>query len=224
METHKTIDVSLNEAKKWYKSGNKTLIELALKVFNEKELKTIHFNEITTFLDAVIAIGMSTQLAYKIIEEIYQASKASAAMFKLNIVRKALNSGQDLHLTKDPKNSHIYYPYVPFVTNTSNYYKDELNSGKMEIIGTIKCEGEKYNILGGHAFGCDYAFGDPIVGLGYFYHDGEVGGANASVGYLGCANEDIAKHFSKYFGMLITEAKFGDLPDFEITKDKYGNS
>ena len=29
------------------------------------------------------------------------------------------------------------------------------------------------------------------------------------------------KHFSKYFGMLITEAKFGDLKDFEIIEEKY---
>ena len=42
-------------------------------------------------------------------------SRASAAMFKLNIIRKALNLGQDLHLTKDPKDSYIYYPYNPFI-------------------------------------------------------------------------------------------------------------
>lgn len=26
----------------------------------------------------------------------------------------------------------------------------------------------------------------------------------------------MVEHFGKYFGMLITEAKYGDLPDFEI--------
>ena len=36
-----------------------------------------------------------------------------------------------------------------------------------------------------------------------------------------CATKEIAKHFSKYFGMLITEAKYGDLPDFEIIENKY---
>lgn len=35
--------------------------------------------------------------------------------------------------------------------------------------------------------------------------------------------EVIALHFSKYFGMLITEAKYGDMVDFEIVEDKYGN-
>ena len=51
-------------------------------------------------------------------------SRASAAMTKLNIIRKALNLGQDLHLTKD---YYIYYPYNPFVTKRSTYYKKEIN-------------------------------------------------------------------------------------------------
>lgn len=218
METHKTIDVSLNEAKKWYKSGNKTLIELALKVFNEKELKTIHFSEITTFLDAVIAIGMSTQLAYKIIEEIYQASKASVAMFKLNIVRKALNLGKDLSLTKDPEGTCIYYPCNQFVTENSTCYEDDLNSGEVEIIGKFKSGEIEYNVIGGHATI------SMNLGLGGFSPFEDVGFADANFAFLGCTNKEITKHFGKYFGMLITEAKFGDLPDFEITKDKYGNS
>lgn len=38
-----------------------------------------------------------------------------------------------------------------------------------------------------------------------------VGFANAYFGFLGCANVDIARHFSKYFGMLITEAKYASI-------------
>ena len=41
------------------------------------------------------------------------------------------------------------------------------------------------------------------------------------MGFLGCASEEIARHFGKYFGMLITEAKYGDLPDFEIVSRTY---
>ena len=46
-------------------------------------------------------------------------------------------------------------------------------------------------------------------------------GDDASIGFLGCANKEIAQHFGKYFGMLITEAKYGDLSDFEIIESKY---
>ena len=33
--------------------------------------------------------------------------------------------------------------------------------------------------------------------------------------------KEIAQHLGKYFGMLITEAKYGDLPDFQITERIY---
>lgn len=142
-------------------------------------------------------------------------SRASAAMTKLNIIRKALNLGQDLHLTKDPENSSIYYPYNPFITKSSIYYKSEINSGKMEVIGKIKSEGEEYNVLGGHTFNGDSA------GLGYFFSYNSMSGADASVRFLGCANKEIAEHFGKYFGMLITIAKYGDIVDFEVIEEKY---
>lgn len=41
---------------------------------------------------------------------------------------------------------------------------------------------------------------------------------------MGCASKEIAQHLSKYFGMLITEAKYDDLPDFEIIEEKYKNT
>lgn len=50
-------------------------------------------------------------------------SVASAAMFKLNIIRKALHLCQGLSLTEDPRDSYIYYPLNPFAFNSSSYYK-----------------------------------------------------------------------------------------------------
>ena len=143
-------------------------------------------------------------------------SRASAAMTKLNIIRKALNLGQDLHLTKYPKGSYIYYPYTPFITNNSTYYKSVINSSKIKVIGKIKSEGKEYNVLGGDT----YLGGS--ADLGGFSSNAGVGLANAAVGFLGCANKEIAKHLGKYFGMLITEAKYGDMVDFNIIEDKYG--
>lgn len=143
-------------------------------------------------------------------------SAASAAMFKLNIIRKALNLDQDLSFTKDPERSYIHYPLNPFATKSTTYYKEELSSGKMEIIGRIKCEGKEYNVLGG-ASGCTGS-----TGLGSFTPDDGRGEANASFGFLGCASKEIAEHFGKYFGMLITEAKYADMiEDFEIIESKY---
>ena len=213
MKTHKMIDVTINEAKEWYNSGNETLVELALKAFSKDEL-IYNFKSITTFKKACMALNLDYMLCLINANNIATISKASAAMFKLNIIRKALNLGQDLHLTKGPENSYIYYPYNSFVTNSSTYYKSDINSGKMEVIGKIKSEGKEYNVLGG-----DASYGS--AGLGGFYYGNGVGFANADFGFLGCANKEIAKHLGKYFGMLITEAKYGDLADFEITERIY---
>lgn len=205
----RNITVTLNKAKEWFNSGNATLKEIALQAFDKDEL-TYNFKNITTFKKACEALGLNYNAMFHITKSIATISKASAAMLKLNIIRKALNLGQDLHLTKDPKDYCIYYPYNPFVTKSSTYYKSEINSGKMEVIGKIKSEGEEYNVLGGHAdTGGPSGFGD------FFSFDG-MGVANAVIGFLGCANKEIAQHFGKYFGMLITEAKYGDIVDFEI--------
>ena len=216
METHKKIDLTLDEARELYKGGNKTVKEFVLRAFSEDELSENYFGKVKSFEDAMTVLGMSIDDGNSIVNILKETSKAMAAMYKLNIIRKALNLGYDLHLTKDKEGSCIYYPYNPFVTKSSTYYDDDLSSGEQEVIGKIKNEGEEYDILGGCATdgGC--------AGLGIFYSDVCVGKASASVGYLGCANEDIAKHFGKYFGMLITESKYGDMIDFNIIEDKYG--
>lgn len=211
----RNITITLNKAKEWFNSENATLKEIALQAFDENEL-TFNFKRITTFKKACEALGLNSDDMFYIINNIATISKASAAMFKLNIIRKALNLGQDLHLTKDQEDSYIYYPYNPFVTKSSTYYKSEINSGKMEVIGKIKSEGEEYNVLGGEAADGNYA------GLGGFHsHNGVSSVSTADVGFLGCANKEIAQHLGKYFGMLITEAKYGDLSDFEIVESKY---
>lgn len=205
----RNITVTLNKAKEWFNSGNATLKEIALQAFDKDDL-TYNFKNITTFKKACEALGLNYNAMFHITKSIATISKASAAMTKLNIIRKALNLGQDLHLTKNPKDSYIYYPYNPFITKSSTYCKSEINSGKMEVIGKIKSEGEEYNVLCGYAtLGVNTALG------GFTFYD-EVGFADASIGFLGCASKEIAQHFGKYFGMLITEAKYGDMVDFEI--------
>lgn len=171
---------------------------------------TYNFKDITTFKKACEALCLNYDDVFYITRNIAIISKASAAMFKLNIIRKALNLGQDLHLIKNSEDSHIYYPYNPFVTKSSTYYESDINSGKMEVIGKIKSKGEEYNVLGGSANSGCYA------GLGDFYSDYGVGNAYATIGFLGCTNKEIAKHLGKYFGMLITEAEYGDMVDFKI--------
>ena len=207
MET-RNISLTLEEAKEWYNS-NIILRDVALKAFTKEELEVLSFKDIKSFKDACEVLNLdyaNTQFRAIAISEI---SKASAAMFKLNIVRKALNLGQSLHLTRCSESA-IYHPYTPFATESSTYYKRSLESGEMEVIGKIKYRGTLYNVFGG------YALYDGNSGLSGFSPEKGIGSAISDMAFLGCANEEIAQHFGKYFGMLIIEAKYGDLPDFDI--------
>lgn len=218
METAKkinvTFDITLSNAKEWYNSGNKALKEIALKCFSESELNPPPYSEIKTFEDAVKFLGMNVDGTNAIVNILKETSKATAAMYKLNLIRKTLNLGYDLSLTKCPKNSHFYYPHNPISAKSSTYF----NLNKMEVIGKIKSEEEEYYVIGGRGYH------NANYGLCDFYPKFGVGDAPANVGFLSCANENIAKHFSKYFGMLITKAKYSNLDDFEIIEDKYGNA
>lgn len=209
----RNITVTLNKAREWFNSENATLKEIALQAFDKDEL-TYNFKNIKSFEDACTALGINYVITSRIINMIGTVSKASIAMSKLNIIRRALNLGKNLHLTK----SRIYhYPYNLFVTESSSFCKREIANGEMEVIGKIKSEGTLYNVLGGSATN------GVNTGLGSFNPDIGVGFAANNLGFIGCASKEIAQHLGKYFGMLITEAKYGDMVDFEIVKDKYHN-
>lgn len=204
----RNVTVTLEKAKEWYNSNNESLKEIALQAFSRDEIM-LDFENITSFKAACIALGLNYIDISIIIGNIARFSRASAAMFKLNIIRKALNLGQGLHFAENPKNSYIHHPYNPLITENSDYYKSELFSGQMEVIGKVRIEGTLYKVLGGDSF-----LG--TTGLGCFSSFYGICSADTGIGFLGCASKKIAQHFGKYFGMLITEAKYGDMVDFEI--------
>ena len=216
MNCHKMMPISLEEAKEWYNSDNDVLKTLALRAFSKEELG-YSFRDIKTFEDACNALGISFDVNSRLADETAIISNASAAMFKLSIIRKALNLGHNLYLTKNPKDSYIYYPYNPLVTENCTCYNSEVSAGQKEVIGIVKIEGTLYSILGGTAYH------SAQKGLGCFNSEFGVNLANSDFAFLGCATKEIAKHFGKYFGMLITEAKFGDFPGFTIINSKYNN-
>ena len=204
----RNVTVTLEKAKEWYNSNNESLKEIALQAFNRDEL-TLSLENMTSFKMACDALGLSCGAMLSIAKNIATFSNASAAMFKLNIIRKALNLGQGLHFAKNPENSYIYHPYNPLITEDSDYYKSELFSGQMEVIGKVRIEGTLYKVLGGDSF-------IGTTGLGCFSSFYGTCSADTGIGFLGCASKKIAQHLGKYFGMLITEAKYGDMVDFEI--------
>lgn len=201
----RNVTITIDKAREWYNSENESLKEIALQAFNENELN-FDFRSIKTFEGACKVLNIDYININSIIDRIiFVGGISSAAMLKLNIIKKALNLGQDLPFTKNSKNPIIYCPYNPCVNKNSTLYKDQLKSGKMEIIGKIKVGKTECNILGGDTT-CCYA------------NLGSYGIYNSLVG---CATKEIAKHFSKYFGMTIIEAKYSNLEDFEIIANYY---
>lgn len=211
--------MTIVRAKEWLNSGNKQLQELALQVFDIDELAS-DFRCIKTFEDACKVLGY--KYSYSYMDKINRIlSISTSAMFRLNIIRQALNFGQNMQLAKNPKDSsHIYHPFNPLVIKGC---EREFDPNIVEIIGEIRTGGVSYYVLNG------IAYFSSIKGLGDFnysirpgnYSIGS-GSADANSGFLGCATKEIAQHFGKYFGMLITTAKYADvIKDFEIIKSKY---
>lgn len=167
------------------------------------------FKNIKTFKKACEILDINYNDVNSVIEDIIKLSnsKSAAAMFKLSVIRRALNLGQDLPFTKNSKNPCIYFPYIPCINEDSTLYMGQLNSGKMEIIGKIKVGKTECNILGGGTTCCYAALG--------FYDTYEE--------LVGCASKEIAEHFSKYFGMTIVEARYSNLENFEIITNYYKN-
>ena len=212
----RNMTISIAQARDWFNSGNKQLQELALQVFDRKEL-TSDFRHIVTFEDACKVLGLRYSVSYE--DRLNRTlSISTSAMFRLNIIRQALNFGQDMQLVKNPSKSYIYCPYNPFITKVEGfrYYKDQINSGVIEIIGEIRTGGVSYYVLNG------VAYFNGIDGLGNFNYSTGSGRAITDSGFLGCASREIAEHFGKYFGMLITTAKYADIiKDFEVIESKY---
>lgn len=212
----RNMTVSIARAREWFNSGNKQLQELALQVFDRKEL-TSDFRHIVTFEDACKVLGLRYSVSYE--DRLNRTlSISTSAMFRLNIIRQALNFGQDMQLVKNPSKSYIYCPYNPFITKVEGfrYYKDQIDSGVIEIIGEIRTGGVSYYVLN------SVAYFNGIDGLGNFNYSTGSGRAITDSGFLGCASREIAEHFGKYFGMLITTAKYADIiKDFEVIESKY---
>ena len=209
----RNVSITLEKAQEWYNSGNDSLKEIALQAFNENELK-FDFRNIKSLSDACSVLGLNYSEILS--ESCYMKiiSKASAAMFNLNIIKKALNLGKELSFTKNPEDSYICYPFNPIIRKDSTYYSDEIKEGKIKIVGKFKVEGEIYLILGDSAIASITGFS----GLGALNPKSGSCQAFSNTAFLGCASREIAEHFSRYFGTLITEAKYGDLKGFEIIR------
>lgn len=138
-------------------------------------------------------------------------------MFKLNIVRKALNAGYNMHISRNVDGQkYSHYPFFALVIKGSTCYRGAKEIDKYEKLGEFTSERTIYEIFNvGVYSNIDYK------GLCNYNPDRRYSFISIDNGFLGCATEDIARHFGIYFGMLIIEAMYADIVDFEIVEEKY---
>ena len=194
MET-RNVTLTLDKAREFYNSGNVALKEIALQAFTKEELTTPKYTDIKTFEDACKALGLNMDFVnfalcnMKNIEGGF--GKHLAAIYKLDIIRKALNgTGWKPKMTEDD----IYYGWVRFYKKSS-----EVPSNK-KIIGNFIADGQKYLLARG--FG-DYWGYD---GLGSFFSGSGYGYSSATLGLLCCKSKEIAQYMSEQFGKIIFDA------------------
>lgn len=189
----RNIALTLEKAREWYNSGSSDLKEVALQAYTEEELKIHEFTNIKTFEQACEALGIRPNIsAISSYPETNNIMDHLKAVYKLDIIHKALNKGWNPKMTEGT----IYYPYVRLYP-AGDKAKEAARSNGWYVKETFKADGNKYSLVGG-----DY--GDSFSGgLGYFSCG--FGGVFANLGLLGCKSIEIAQHMSRYFAKEIFE-------------------
>lgn len=196
MET-RNVTLTLEKAKEFYNSGNAALREVALQAFTKEELTNPEYTNIKTFEGACRALGIvyRTDCDLNYLSRVEgNLGKHLTAIYKLDIIRKALNKGWEPKMMEDS----IYYPLVRLYP-AGNIAKEVARNNSWAVKETFKANGKKYSMVGGDYRRCDY--GLSRFGFGY-------GDIYTSIGLLGCKSREIAEHMSRYFSKEIFEATY----------------
>lgn len=192
MET-RNITLTLEKAREFYNSGNAALKEVALQAYTKDELTIPEWKNIKTFEDACEALGISGNFKLLLDEELREMPDHLRAIWKIDIIRKALNKGWNPSLVQGS----VYYPFVRFYP-AGQKAKEVASNNNWKLGESFIADGKKYALVGG---GCYYfSYG----GLADFdYGSGDI---RPSRGLLGCKSKEIAEHMSSYFSKEIFEA------------------
>lgn len=126
-----------------------------------------------------------------VIRDAVSYNESVNSLAKLQIILNALNEKHKFNLLTGT----VWYPWVRF-------FRMKLVPKDAEVIGHFRYQGEKFALVGGHAYNGGNA------GLGYFFSYDGVGYADSLVGMLACKSEEIAKYVSTQFGKLVFDACF----------------
>ena len=198
MET-RNVTLTLEKAKEFYNSGNAALREVALQAFTEEELKTLKFTDIKTFWVACLALKMDMNKVECDLNNLTclegNLGKHLTAIYKMDIIRKALNGNWKISLVQGS----VYYPYVRAYP-AGQRAREAASSNNWKLGESFKADGHKYTLVGGSC-SCYDSYGLASLCLGY-------GIVQPYLGLLGCKSREIAEHMSRYFSKEIFEATY----------------
>ena len=198
MET-RNVTLTLQKAKEFYNSGNAALKEVALQAFTKEELTNPKYTDIKTFEDACLAIGMDINKVARNLNSLTCLGDGLGehlrAVYKLDIIRKALNGNWKISLVQGS----VYYPYVRAYP-AGQRAREAASSNNWKLGESFKADGHKYTLVGGSC-SCYDSYGLASLCLGY-------GVVQPYLGLLGCKSREIAEHMSRYFSKEIFEATY----------------
>lgn len=160
------------------------------------------YTVIKDFETACRIMGISSAIPAEI-----KANKQLCAIYKMQIVLKAVNRGHTFNLIS----GRVWYPYVRFIGKSN--VDSEIARNESRVLD-FNYEDRTFTLVGGRA--ADGA----AAGLGCFYSDYSVGGSAAYIGFFTCHNEQIAHHVSKYFAALIFDCCFARELGFSLSNNE----
>lgn len=191
----RTVEVSLQTAREWYKSGNKALKEVALQAFSKEELICKSFCDIKTVEGALRYLGNNNMCEDLICEyQVAESGSYSEKVCEYRIVVAALTNNEERKL----KTGDCWFPVVQFCE-----IGKEKNCWGNKRIGTIEHDGKKYAVVGGSAIG------GTAAGLGHFASNIGASLSWACVGFRSVSSKEIAQYISEQFGRLLFEVHYG---------------
>ena len=189
----RNVKISLEKAREWYNSGNKSLKEVALQAFKESELVEKPWELIKTFEDACRVLNLNPDVVYLIFDSNLQN------MYKLKVIKKALN-GEEWE--PNLNTGIIYYPMLRYYTKGSSYASNWIPVANLRD----KKNNEEYTLVGGD---CSHYCGGLAIFCGRC-----CGGVYADIGLLGCKSKEIAEYFGNTFGKLIFDTIYGQYNNY----------
>jgi hypothetical protein len=202
METKKvtfSLDITLEEAKRFDKSDNKLLKRIAETAYTRSELDEPEWKNIKTFEDACNVLGIDSSFELNGAVTKYDFRKHLIALYKLDIIRQALNKDYKPSLVHGV----VYYPCIRFYKSYNNA-ENAVKSNDWEFCGKVEIKDTSYYLVSGDYNECNDGLGD------FYYCNLGYGVVFASPGLLCCESIEIVQHMSKYFAKEIFDALYAN--------------